>query len=312
MSCILSKMRDFKKVFVKFPLDIEIFSRSILKQIEDFCDHCIDFQQVEGLFMQLTPESGDEEDKLVEDKLVEELENMQIKKDEDYEPEEILKNPPLECLYTFERMQEIYEMCKTSARSSVGKKIHKSKDQIDAICKRVEKGPSYEYKMMQLKVMLETKFQDEMDRGTVIKGDTLMIWANEIKNELEELNPSKENEEGLENSFKFTSRSFIDSFKKENNIVSRKINSFVSKKKRENQAKLIADAQEFVLKINELISKNEFHISKIFNSDQSKIEYEMTTQRTLHRRGAKKVECIVGNINATTHSYTIQVSKFYI
>lgn len=51
-------------------------------------------------------------------------------------------------------------------------------------------------------------------------------------------------------------------------------------------------------------------INKIFNADESKIEYEMTTQRTLTIGGVKDVTRTCGNKNKTTHSYSIMVIIF--
>lgn len=228
ISCVLSKIRKFERVHVKFPNDIELFAKNIIEKIDEFCEHSLEVQQYEALYMETSDESSDESLELATS-----MRELKIKKeqDEDYVPEKNTKNLPLECYYSFERMQEIYDMCNEpgATRQKIAKKLHKTKSQIDAICARVIKGPSTEYKKIQLKNMLKTKFLEESQKGTLIKGDTLITWANEIINELEKLNPSKE--DGGDSLPKMCTRSFIDAFKRENRIVSRAINFYVSKKK---------------------------------------------------------------------------------
>ena len=88
---------------------------------------------------------------------------------------------PLECYYTFERMQEIVNECKLRTREYVSGKLDKTVDQIDAICKRVEKGPSTEFKMIQVISMLLSKFNKARSMGIVVKDDTIRRWVCEIK-----------------------------------------------------------------------------------------------------------------------------------
>lgn len=64
--------------------------------------------------------------------------------------------------------------------------------------------------------------------------------------------------------------------------------------------------------INNLIEDNTFTPEQIFNSDQSKIEYEMMNKRAYANKGTKNVKRRADNVNSTTHTYTIQVSCFYL
>lgn len=47
---------------------------------------------------------------------------------------------------------------------------------------------------------------------------------------------------------------------------------------------------------------------QIWNADQMGLQLEVTSGRTLTIRGMKKVACTVQRMNATTHSYTVQIT----
>lgn len=55
------------------------------------------------------------------------------------------------------------------------------------------------------------------------------------------------------------------------------------------------------------LQKIKYDIKSIFNSDQSKMEYEMTTGITLAQKGVKEVTRACESENATTHTYTFMV-----
>lgn len=123
--------------------------------------------------------------------------------------------------------------------------MHKTIDQIDAICKHVEKGPSIEFKLVQVKSMLLSKFNEARSVGPVVKNDLMKRWVCEIKSQLN-FDPVN------------CSNMFIEKFKKDNKITSRKITHFVSKNKLKDHDQLVNKSTEFTSRINFLIESKEF------------------------------------------------------
>lgn len=109
---------------------------------------------------------------------------------------------------------------------------------MQSIVKRVKAGPTLTYKMHHLKSLLINKFLDEDARGTIIKHSTLVRWVNELMIDLR-----------IEG--RFCSDSFVDRFKREFRITSRKITHIVQANKMKNKEELIKKSQEFVDRINE-------------------------------------------------------------
>jgi hypothetical protein len=62
-----------------------------------------------------------------------------------------------------------------------------------------------------------------------------------------------------------------------------------------------------VSKINEMIVKKKYNVENKFNTDQTKINYEEVSKRTLSYKGEKDTYCINNNQNAMTHSFTLQL-----
>lgn len=114
---------------------------------------------------------------------------------------------------------------------------HLDKNEVNSIVQRVKAGPTMEFKMLMLKSRLASKFWEEDAIGTVIKQETIVRWVNELMIEMQ-----------IDD--KFCSRSFVDRFKRENNIVSRKITHIVQANKMRNHGELIVKSQDFVEKIN--------------------------------------------------------------
>ena len=132
------------------------------------------------------------------------------KRDVNYEPERQSKSLSLEHYYSWERMVKIAAMCEVRSRSSVAKYLKKDKSQVNAIVNRVAKGRSQEFENIELKERLLAKYLEEDNEGTVIHDKTLIGWCNEIMSEM-----------GID---KVCSRSFVDRFKRQNNISLRNRN----------------------------------------------------------------------------------------
>uniref|UniRef100_A0AC34FX85 HTH CENPB-type domain-containing protein n=1 Tax=Panagrolaimus sp. ES5 TaxID=591445 RepID=A0AC34FX85_9BILA len=101
------------------------------------------------------------------------------------------------------------------------------------------------------------------------------------------------------------SEGWLHQFKKKNGIVSRKINAVVTKAQLGNQPELDTVIEEFRENMKVVIAEK--RLEKVFNADQTGIKQEMISGRTLAIKGEKKIKAVVKRVNATTHSYTVQV-----
>lgn len=102
-----------------------------------------------------------------------------------------------------------------------------------------------------------------------------------------------------------SSLSFVNSIKKKYGIVGRKVT--VKRKANTNEDQMIEDSNRFVSSINEIIRSKEISPSRVFNADQTGLNYEISTQRTLEIKNTKHVHSIVKRNFGTTHSYTLQI-----
>jgi hypothetical protein len=130
---------------------------------------------------------------------------------------------------------------------------------------------------------------------TTVHDRDLKMWAVE-----------KAVEVGMPN-FKASSH-FISSFKKHHKIGSRHVTHAVTKRNLFPELSLQTTIDEFRKDLNKLIEQNKYEQSWILNTDQSAFQYEMTSKRTMHIKGAKNVESSVISKNKTKHSYTIQMT----
>ena len=96
-------------------------------------------------------------------------------------------------------------------------------------------------------------------------------------------------------------------FKKSYGITSREITKFVTKVTLEDDSKTQRKALEFTREINQFKSEQGIEHGRVWNTDQSGFNYEMTSARTLSIRGERDTQGLVQSMNAMTHSYTLQV-----
>lgn len=102
-----------------------------------------------------------------------------------------------------------------------------------------------------------------------------------------------------------SSLSFVNSIKKKYKIVGRKVT--VKRKANIDEDQLKEISEHFVSHINNIVKSKQITPSRIFNSDQTGLNYEVTSQRTLEKRNTKHVHSIVKRNFGTTHSYTLQI-----
>jgi hypothetical protein len=142
--------------------------------------------------------------------------------------------------------------------------------------------------------VLARKLKEEFDlrtsKGLILHDSNLQEIALNLNHDLQIPN------------FKAT-HNWIDKFKKGNQISSRHITSFVSKKNLRDREAIERSANNFVAEIRQLMTT--IPLTAVVNADQSGILKELYTSRTLARTGCKNVECVVQNVSATTHSYTV-------
>lgn len=113
---------------------------------------------------------------------------------------------------------------------------------------------------------------------------------------------TKARELGL-NQFK-ASDTWILEFKRRYGITDRAVTEVVTRRQRTTKEELLKTVETFVKQFHRKYPN--YDPSLIENTDQSGVNFEITTNRTLDRKGVKKVQGLSANISATTHSYTIQ------
>ncbi len=102
------------------------------------------------------------------------------------------------------------------------------------------------------------------------------------------------------------SHGWLGNFKRKHGIVSRRITNIVTRHEIDDYHMIQKSKQDFLLEYYHLLS--DYTPSQVINTDQSGVEKELHSTRTLSTIGLKKIYGIVSSKNATTHSYTLQPS----
>jgi len=100
------------------------------------------------------------------------------------------------------------------------------------------------------------------------------------------------------------SKFWLRTFKKQFNIVSRKVCKFITIKKQVDEEEIIANATMFVGEVADLIET--YGPECVFNTDQSGFYEEFHSGRTLHAKGDEVIVGEAQSANSMTHSYTVQ------
>ncbi|XP_076666528.1 uncharacterized protein LOC143368052 isoform X2 [Andrena cerasifolii] len=154
----------------------------------------------------------------------------------------------------------------------------------------LEKGGNRREKLMQISRSVFNQFCASTDVNAIIHDTDLRQWALEANIAV-----------SLKN-FK-ASPMWILNFKRHYNIVSRKINKFITRSYAADAATLENSATEFVNMIKSVIDI--VGLEHVYNADESNFNLEIHSGRTLVVEGTKKVETVVQSLSAMTHSYTI-------
>jgi hypothetical protein len=106
--------------------------------------------------------------------------------------------------------------------------------------------------------------------------------------------------------FQFRASSFwLFRFKRRHRIVGRKVTKFVGHRARLERGEDEVAIRQFREEMRTIFDTSP--LANILNSDQAGINLEMTEGRTLETKGVVAVEAQVQRINATTHSFSVQL-----
>ena len=93
-------------------------------------------------------------------------------------------------------------------------------------------------------------------------------------------------------------------FKHRYNSCSRKITKLVTKREGQNEQEIYKSAYDFVSNTQRI--KKTYNPDYILNTDQSGLQLELYSNRTLSFQGEKTTLAAVHSVDNTTHSYTVQ------
>lgn len=79
----------------------------------------------------------------------------------------------------------------------------------------------------------------------------------------------------------------VENFKRKHDLVSRKINKFVTKKCKEGNEDIKNSAYEFVRDVKNLMKEENIHPYNLLNADQTGFFLEMHSGRTINVKGIK-------------------------
>lgn len=134
------------------------------------------------------------------------------------------------------------------------------------------KGTNLE-KFNKIKNFMIIKFREARESGAAVHYWTLQEWSRIAAKQLRL------------DGFK-ASKHFINNFKKENKITSRKITKITSHILNDDEKILLDKSVEFNQEVNKFIKENHLKASEVWNHDQSPYQYEMTSERTLSVQGS--------------------------
>jgi len=97
---------------------------------------------------------------------------------------------------------------------------------------------------------------------------------------------------------------WLHQFKRRHHICGRKITKLVTKRQVDNDEDIRQSADQFVVQVQKNLPK--YNLDNVINTDQSGLQLELFSNRTLSFEGEHITLDKVQSINNTTHSYTIQ------
>lgn len=169
-------------------------------------------------------------------------------------------------------------------------KLLKQKRDLYVWNKYVENCGTRRQKLAKVNLICLDKFNNAYSDKLTIHDVNIQQWGVQAAMEV-----------GLKN-FK-ASASWVYAFKKKYGIVSRKVTHFTTTTKLRNEAAIINACEKFVADTRAVIEV--VGTRNVYNMDQSGFNLEMTSGRSLAKKGTKDVVTVVQSVSNTTHSYTI-------
>ncbi|MDI9313009.1 MAG: hypothetical protein QM535_22555 [Limnohabitans sp.] len=166
-----------------------------------------------------------------------------------------------------------------------------SERQLFEFAKSVDNSGNQNQKWREVSLFVSKRFDESIAQKLIVHDCDLKTWGIEKARDLQIPNFS-------------ISKGWLHNFKVRHRIVSRKVNKFISFREHDMEDDLKVKAEQFVASVKAKIPL--YNESAVFNTDQSGFNLEMHSGRTLATKGVKNVERCVQQVNATTHSYTIQ------
>uniref|UniRef100_T1KSL8 HTH CENPB-type domain-containing protein n=1 Tax=Tetranychus urticae TaxID=32264 RepID=T1KSL8_TETUR len=150
---------------------------------------------------------------------------------------------PADLVVSAEKIKKIVEFTKDHSYGQAAKKFNKSKSFIQDVIESQRSGGTRRAKVQSVKDYCQSKFAEHRRNGNIIHYWNIQEWARQQATAV-----------GLEG-FK-VSASFLNRFKKANNIVSRKITKFLTRREVTSEAEILQRAKEFVNDINAFTAEN--------------------------------------------------------
>lgn len=143
-------------------------------------------------------------------------------------------------------------------------------------------------KYSQISKHVFNEFHRTREMGLTVHDRDIKLWA---LNKTGEVNLTE---------FK-ASDTWVKEFKRLNKITSRRITKFVTAVNMKNIEIIEREATAVIVEMEEFITQSHVNHSQCFNIDESGINYELHSARTLSFRGEKDTQAIMASANAMTH-----------
>lgn len=193
---------------------------------------------------------------------------------------------------SLETMQKIVLLSSTRSEAGIRKMYPWYRRQYLPDFKRcVDEGGSHSMQRNRINEVVSRNVSDRLDSNLPLKTYMLKAFAR--------IQAKKMNVTWFK-----ASDHWVNNFKKNNMLCSRKVTQYMSRPRIENQDIVDENILEFLNNYTR-ISEN-FPRRLIWNVDQSAVQYESTNDRVVARKGSRDVLLRVDNLNKNTHSFTAQ------
>ena len=254
---------------------------------------------VEETILDFARHTDDEESEEEDESMLDEKENEEM--DEDWKDREVALEKYHLRSFSEEFMHQVIDFVDYAGPGSKHgrswKAIHHrfrtipTKRYISRFRKYLEHHGTKRQKTQDLDNLVYKKLADARQKNLVVHDLDIQRWGLKIakKIKLEDFHAS---------------HGWLENFKNRHQLTSLKITNFVSHHQVENREVIEKSKRNFILEFKNV--SPHFKPSEIFNTDQTGIEKELHSNRTISFVGEKRTFAAVQSKNATTHSYTLQ------